>query len=45
MGISGAGRSTMKPPGMENPFGGEGQTQKNLCGVYGYFLEPHIDCS
>jgi len=40
MEIPGGGGSTVKPTGTENPGVG-GQTGKNLCGGYGYFLEPH----
>ena len=44
MEIPGDGGSTVKPPGTENPSKW-GQNGKKTCGWYGYFLEPHIECS
>jgi len=43
MEIPQAGRTTVKPPGVENPGGWGGQPGKNPpWGEYEYFLEPHI---
>ena len=40
MEIPGGGGSAMKPQKWKIQGGG-GETGKNLCGGYGYFLEPH----
>ena len=39
--ISGGRRSNAKPSGTENPVGWGVKLEKNPCGGYGYFLEPH----